>query len=117
MELSGVFVCFSNEGNLVSTRAHNRTRKRIITVRFKTPSRRPYIIVVTQMQDALGDWMVPTITFAEPIPPILESSQFARDLADAFTTAAYFHDLWMLNVKLVEVIGNEFSDMTSKDNA
>jgi len=100
----------------VSTRTHNKIRKRIITVRFKTPSRSPYKIVVAQLQDALGDWMVPTITFSEPIPPIIESAQFARDLADAFTTAAYFSDQWMLSVKLVEVISNEFSD-TNKDES
>jgi len=98
----------------MSTRAQNKVRKRIFTVRFKTPSRSPYKIIVAQMQDALGNWMVPTITFSEPIPPIIESARFIRDLADNFDAAAYFHDLWMVDVKLVEVITNEFSD-TSKD--
>ncbi len=100
----------------MSTRAHNKVRKRIFTVRFKSPSRSPYKIIVAQLQDALGDWMVPTITFSEPIPPIIESARFARDLADNFTTAAYFHDLWMLDVKMIEVASNLITDAVKDES-
>lgn len=79
---------------------HNRpkTRKRTIHVRYSSPSREEIIIVVTQLQDEMGRWMVPTITTSGVIPQIMESGRFARDLGDAFIVASWFHDLFMMDV-------------------
>jgi hypothetical protein len=79
---------------------HNRpkTRKRSIHVRYSSPSRAEIVIVVAQIQDDFGRWLVPTITTSGAIPQIMESGRFASDLGQALLVASYFHDLFMMDV-------------------
>lgn len=85
-------------------------RNHVISIRYKTPSRRSIVFIVSQQQDENLEWMVPTITTSERIPIILESGQFAKDVACAYITAAYFFDQWMLDVKMRDDIKNKISD-------
>jgi len=72
-------------------------------------------LIVAQIQDALGNWMVPTITLSEVLPSIIESGRFADDIGDAFTTAASFWKDWMLDVKVVDVESNKRTDPSVED--
>lgn len=75
-----------------------KTRKRIITIRHATPSRRRIFVIVSQTQNALGEWLTPIITFEGPVNLILESGRYARDVGVALIVASYFHDEFMLRV-------------------
>lgn len=74
-------------------------RHKTITVRHATPSRNAIAVIVAQLQDAAGRWMVPTITLSGSWQYILESSRFARDVGIALLVASYIFDEWMLDVK------------------
>jgi hypothetical protein len=76
-----------------------KTRKRIITIRHETPSRRGIVLIVAQKQNELGDWTVPVITFDGPMLPMLESGRYARDVGIALIVAAWTYDQMMLAVK------------------
>lgn len=89
--------------------------KRVIPIRYTTPSRRRIVIIVAQTQDPLGNWMVPTIVTSEALPLILESGRFADDIGDAFTTAAYFWKERMLKVKRMDAESNELNDLSIGD--
>jgi len=92
-----------------------KTRKRIITIRHATPSRRKIVFLVTQSQDALGNWLTPIITFDGPIIPMLESGRYARDLGIALIVSAYFYDEMMLHVKNSEAEMNVMTDLSIED--
>lgn len=79
-----------------------KIRKRVITVRYATPSRRPVAVIVAQSQDPLGDWLVPLITFEGFSQVILESGRFARDVGIALIVASHIYDEWMRDVKHTE---------------
>lgn len=85
-----------------------RIRKRVITVRHATPSRRRVVVIVAQSQDALGNWLVPLITFEGFTQVILESGRFARDAGIALLVASYLHDEWMRDVP--HETGEDLSD-------
>lgn len=76
-----------------------KTRKRIITIRHETPSRRRIVVIVAQSQDFLGNWMVPIITFEGPIVPLLESGRYARDVGIGLIVASWTYDEMMLAVQ------------------
>lgn len=78
------------------------SRHRKITVRPSTPSREEIHVIVAQLQNDLGEWMVPTITVSGPIPQIIESGRFARDVGVALLVANYRYEQWMKDVKDVE---------------
>lgn len=92
-----------------------KTRKRIITIRHPTPSRRKIVVIVEQTQDALGNWLTPIITFEGPVNLMLESGRYARDVGIALIVSAYFHDEFMLRVKGAAVELNEQTDMSVED--
>ena len=92
-----------------------RTRKRIITIRHTTPSRRKIVLIVAQSQNALGEWMVPIITFEGPMSPMLESGRYARDVGIGLIVSAYFFDEMMLRVKATSIDENERTDMSIED--
>ena len=83
---------------VVPRRTDPRTRKRVITVRHATPSRRRVVVIVAQSEDALGNWLVPLITFEGFTQVILESGHFARDAGIALLVSSYIHDEWMRDV-------------------
>jgi len=74
-------------------------RTRTITVRYPTPSRAGIFIVVGQLRDDLGRWMVPTITVPDSLQQIIESGRFAKDVAIGLLVASFFFDEMMLDVK------------------
>lgn len=79
------------------------SRKRVITVRYKTPSREPIKFVVNQLQDAMGNWLMPTILMHKGgHAEIIESAAYAADLGKAYIVAAYFADLYAAAVKEAE---------------
>ena len=82
-----------------------------ITVRHSTPSRRAVVILVTQVQDALGHWQVPTITFEGPMNPILESGRYARDVGIGLLVASYFFN------ELMTYVANEDARKIFEDEA
>ena len=82
------------------------SRKIIIPIRYPTPSRAQIVIVVSQLRDDLGRWMVPVIVFEGPLGPFLESGRYARDLGVAFIVASHFYAAMMLDVKK-EYLGHE----------
>jgi hypothetical protein len=75
-----------------------RLRKRVITIRHATPSRRKIVVIITQSQDPLGNWMVPLIMFEGFTEVIIESGRFARDTGIALLVAAYLSSEWMRDV-------------------
>ncbi len=75
-----------------------RKRYKTIHIRYPTPSREGISLIVAQLEDDLGRWMVPTITVSHPIQQIIESGRFARDLAEALFKANYWFERWMLDV-------------------
>lgn len=77
--------------------AKNRRHKKI-TVRYATPSREGIFIIVAQLRDDLGQWLVPTVTTSQPIQQIIESGRYVRDLAVALFKANYWYELWMMDV-------------------
>lgn len=92
-----------------------RTRKRIITIRHPTPSRRKIVVIVAQTQDALGNWLTPIITFEGPLTPMLESGRYARDVGIALIVSAYFYDEFMLRVLDGESQLNDLTDLSVED--
>jgi len=76
-----------------------KTRKRIITIRHATPSRRGIVLIVAQLQNPMGKWLVPTITFDGPMMPILESGRYARDVGIGLLVAAFFYNEMMTAVE------------------
>ena len=76
---------------------HSRTKT--ITVRYPTPSRGGIFIVIAQLQNDAGRWMVPTITLSGPLQQIIESGRFARDVGVGLLVASYWFAEWMLDVK------------------
>lgn len=58
-----------------------------ITVRPASPSRRAINISVKQLQDAAGNWMLPTITISEAVPQTSEDVVFMRTIAEALLIA------------------------------
>ena len=91
-----------------------KTRKRIITIRHETPSRRRIVLIVAQMQNALGEWMVPIITFEGPLSPVLESGRYARDVGIGLIVAAWTYDEMMLAVRNSEHEDNT-TDLSIED--
>lgn len=91
-----------------------KTRKRIITIRHETPSRRRIVLIVAQMQNALGEWMLPIITFEGPLSPMLESGRYARDMGIGLIVAAWTYDEMMLAVRNSEHEGNT-TDLSIED--
>jgi len=89
-------------------RAGNRSRKRVITVRHATPTHRRVVVLVTQSDDVLGNWLVPLITFEGFSQNILESGEFARDAGIALIVASYIHKEWIRDVPHSNT--NELSD-------
>jgi len=92
-----------------------KTRKRTITIRHTTPSRRKIVIIVAQNQNQLGEWMTPIITFEGPLNPILESSRYARDVGIGLIVAAFFADEFMLRVSNDDALQNEHTDLSIED--
>ena len=92
-----------------------KTRKRIITIRHPTPSRRKIVVIVAQTQNALGDWLTPIITFEGPVNLMLESGRYSRDVGIALIVASYFHDEFMLRVWDCQSKLNEHIDMSIED--
>lgn len=84
-----------------------KTRKHVNILRYKTPSRNAIVVMVLQSQDALGNWMVPLITYDGPSIAFIESARFASELADALKVAVYFYDKWMVDVKLSAPKGSD----------
>ena len=77
-----------------------KTREKVIPIRYPTQSRTQQIaIVVAQSRNTAGRWMVPTIRFDGKLEPHLESGRFALDLGVGFIIAAYWYDVFMLDVK------------------
>ena len=89
---------FNHNSKNVNEHNHPKTRKRTIHVRYSSPSREEIVIVVAQIQDELGRWMVPTITTSPTIPQIIESGRFAGDLGEAYIVARHFYNLFMMDV-------------------
>jgi len=81
-----------------------------IQIRHKTESRRGILIIVAQVKDAGGEWLMPTITFEGPLSPIIESSRYARDVADALTVAAHYADQFREFVKMDETRKNSLDE-------
>jgi hypothetical protein len=76
-----------------------RTRSKIVPIRYPTQSRKNIVIIVAQSQNAMGKWLVPVITFEGPVDPFLESGRYARDFGVAWIIAAYWYEIYMLDVK------------------
>jgi hypothetical protein len=93
-----------------------KTRKRIITVRHATPSRRKIVVIVAQSQDMLGNWLTPIITFEGPVNLMLESGRYARDVGIALIVSAYFYDEMMLHVMGSEADKNMLTDLSIEDD-
>jgi predicted metal-dependent hydrolase len=75
-------------------------RQKRITIRYKTPSREPISAIVTQTQDELGNWLMPTILWQTGHDArIVESARYAEDMGKALIVAAYFADEYALKVK------------------
>ena len=91
------------------------TRKRVITIRHETPSRRRIALLVVQTQNALGEWMVPIITLEGTIDSMLESGRYARDLGIALIVAAWTFEEMMQRVKNREADANERTDLSIQD--
>jgi hypothetical protein len=91
-----------------------KTRKRVITIRHETPSRRRIVIIVAQTQNAMGEWTTPIITFKGPMTPILESARYARDVGIGLIVAAWTSDEMMLAVHNSEHEGNS-TNLTFED--
>ncbi|MCI0549888.1 MAG: hypothetical protein L0287_02935 [Anaerolineae bacterium] len=72
-----------------------KSRVRTIIVRHPTPSRKAIALVVSQLQDAKGNWLAPTILFNGPMSPIVESGRYARDVGMALIVAAFYYDLML----------------------
>ena len=89
------------------------TQTKNITIRYKTPSRPPVQITVSQTKDIMGDWLMPTILVQEGnIPPyILESARYAEDTGKARIIAAYFADQFALRVKENTALKDENVDI------
>lgn len=79
-------------------RDERKTRHESITIRHTTPSRSEIVILVVQMQDFMGNWMVPIITYDGPGIAMMESGQFAHDIGLGLLIASYYYDLMMLDV-------------------
>lgn len=92
-----------------------KTRKRVITIRHPTPSRRKIVVIVAQSQDVLGNWLTPLITFEGPVHLIMESGRYARDVGIGLVVAAYFYDEFMLRVKGAAADLGEQIDMSIED--
>lgn len=89
------------------------TQTKHITIRYKTPSRPPVRVTVSQTQDELGDWMMPVIMVEEGriAPYILESASYAEDTGKARIIAAYFANQFALRVKQDEAQKDERVDI------
>lgn len=75
-------------------------RQKIITIRYKTPSRDPISAIVSQTQDELGNWLMPVILWQVGHEArIIESARYAEDMGKALIVAAYFADEYALKVK------------------
>ena len=72
-----------------------KRRSKTIVIRHSTPSREGIYVLVSQLQDDLGNWMVPTITASGSIQQIIESGRFARDVGIALLVASYWYGEWM----------------------
>lgn len=66
-----------------------------IVIRYSTPSRKEINIVVSQLQNAMGEWQSPTILFNGPMSPILESSRYAKDVGVGLIIASFYCELMM----------------------
>ena len=77
------------------------SRNKVIVVRYPTPSRDGINVIVSQLRDDLGKWMVPTVTTSHPIQQIIESGRYVHDLAEALYKAAYWWERWMKDVEEV----------------
>lgn len=85
-------------------------RQKKITIRYKTPSRDPISAIVTQTQDELGNWLMPTILWQQGHDAkIIESARYAEDMGKALIVAAYFADEYALKVK-----SNEFAQIENE---
>jgi hypothetical protein len=93
--------------SLITVMDVRKRRIRTISVRYPTPSREGIVISVVQRQDAMGRWMVPTITFSQNLQPIIESGRFARDVGMALIVASYFFDEFMTYVQNDEARSND----------
>jgi hypothetical protein len=92
-----------------------KTRKRIITIRHPTPSRRKIVVIVAQTQNALGEWLTPIITFEGPVNLMLESGRYARDVGIALIVSAYFYDEFMMRVVNGEIELNDHMELKVED--
>lgn len=72
------------------------------------------MLIVAQMQNALGEWMVPIITFEGPLSPMLESGRYARDVGIGLIVAAWTYDEMMLAVRNSEHEDNT-TDLSIED--
>jgi hypothetical protein len=61
--------------------------KTTIMVRPASPSRAAITITVHQIQDALGNWLMPTITMSHSIPQTTEDIVFMNSIAKALLVA------------------------------
>ena len=82
----------------------NESHKRIktITIRHPSPSRGGQYVIVAQLQDAAGRWMVPTITCSESIQQMIESGRYARDVGVALLVANYWFEQWTMDIETRE---------------
>jgi hypothetical protein len=79
-----------------------KRRSKTIFIRHPTPSREGISVLVAQLQDDLGNWMVPTITASGPIQQIIESGRFARDVGIALLVASYWYGEWMKDLVMTD---------------
>lgn len=99
----------------MSAQHEPQSRKRVITIRHETPSRRRIALLVVQSQNQLGEWMVPIITFEGGMETMLESGRYARDLGIGLIVAAWTFEEMMQRVKNREFDGNERTDLSIQD--
>ena len=76
-----------------------KSRSKTIPIRYATPSRREIYVIVGQLRDEMGHWLVPTITLPDNIQQMIESGRYAKDVAIALLVASFWYDDWMLDVK------------------
>lgn len=99
----------------MSAQHEPQSRKRVITIRHETPSRRRIALLVVQSQNQMGEWMVPIITFEGSVDAMLESGRYARDLGIGLIVAAWTFEEMMQRVKNREADSNERTDLSIQD--
>lgn len=61
--------------------------KVLIVISPASMSKPPLVITVHQQQDAMGNWMLPTITFSHAVPQTSEDVMMMKSIAEGLLVA------------------------------